>query len=177
MPRRMNTPQRMNAPAPTMFPHTVTVYNVSVETDKTSIQSKTTNYITILRGVLLDASKAVNVRESGLEGADAVNLYIPFNVEAVDGVTGKPKKYMPPIEFWRAEDKTGAWTLAISNKSASGDGYTFFVKGEVLPPEGTKPELVADVVEAAYDDAYRITKIDTKDFGSSDMQHWEVGAV
>jgi len=167
----------MNASQSTMFPHTVTVYNVAVETDKITFESKTVNHITILRGVFLDESKGVNVRESGLEGADAANLSIPFNVKAVDGVTGAGKKYMPPIEFWRAEDKTGAWTLAISNKNASGDGYTFFVKGVALPPEGTKPELVADVVEAGYDGVYRITKIDTKDFGSPDMQHWEVGGV
>lgn len=177
LPQRMSAPRRMNAPNNTMFPHMVTVYNVSVETDRDTLQSKVTNHITILRGVLLDETKAVNVRSSGLEGADAVNLYIPFNVKAVDGLTGKEKGYMPPIEFWRAEDKSGAWTLAISNRNASGDGYTFFVKGESLPPEGTKPELVADIVEAAFDGVYHITKIDTKDFGSPDMMHWEVGGV
>lgn len=158
-----------------MFPHTVTIYNVSTETDKATFESTVVNHITILRGVLLDASKAVNVRESGFEGADAVNLYIPFDVEAVDGITGKPKKYTPPIEFWRAEDKSEMWTLAISKKGASGDGYTFLAKGEVLPPEGTKPELVANVVEAGNDDVYNITKVDTKDFGG--LQHWEVGCV
>ena len=34
-------------------------------------------------------SKAVNVRESGLVGADSVNLYIPFAVEAVDAATNQ----------------------------------------------------------------------------------------
>lgn len=157
-----------------MFPHTIALYNVEV-IPGAGYKDTVINHITFLRGVLLDASKAVNVRESGYEGADAVNLYIPFDVEAVDASTGKPKKYTPPIEFWRAEDKSEMWTLAISKKGASGDGYTFLVKGEVLPPEGTKPELVANVVEAGNDDVYNITKIDTKDFGR--LQHWEVGAV
>lgn len=175
-PKRMNHPRRMNAaPAPSMFPHTVTVYNVSVETDKTTFQSVTTNHITILRGVLLDETKAVNVRESGLEGADAANLYIPFEVEAVDGVTGEEKQYMPPVEFWKSEDKAGAWTLAISKRSAPGDGYTFFVKGVAMPPDGLKPEKVAEVVEANYDGVYHISKVDTKDFGG--LTHFEVGGV
>lgn len=175
-PKRMNHPRRMNAaPAPSMFPHTVTIYNVSVETDKTTFQSATTNHITVLRGVLLDKTKAANVRESGLEGADAATLYIPFGVEAVDGVTGKPKKYIPPIGFWKSEDKSGTWTLAISKGSVPGDGYTFVVQGIALPPEGVKPEMVAEVVEANYDNVYHISKVDTKDFGG--LAHFEVGCV
>lgn len=164
-----------------MFPHTITLYNVSVETDKDTYKSTTVNHITILRGVLLDASKAVNVRESGLEGADAVDLYIPFNVEAVDGLTGEPKRYMPPIEFWRTEDRSEYWTLAITVKAPNLDGYTFFIKGVALPPETDdegrpiKPEMVARVVEGMYDHVYNITKVDEKDFGS--LKHWEVGGV
>ena len=44
-------------------------YNVEVETDPDTIKSTVINHITILRGVFLEASKAVNVRESGLESA------------------------------------------------------------------------------------------------------------
>ncbi len=177
--RRMHVPRRRNTPgrAGTMFPHTVTVYNVEVSTDKETFQSRTVNHITLLRGVLLEAVKAVNVRASGLEGADAVDLYIPFAVKAFDGLTGAEKTYLPPVEFWRSEEKEKHWTLAITAKGSSLDGYTFFVKGEALPPEGVKPALVAEVVEAAYDGSYHITKIDTKDYGSPDMQHWEVGGV
>lgn len=168
-PRRMGARERNSA----MFPHAVTLYNVAVETDKATFASTVVNHITILRGVLLDASKAVNVRESGLVGADAVNLYIPFGVEAVDAVTGKAKQYMPPVEFWRAGDKDPYWTLAVSAKGSSLDGYTFFIKGAALPPEGTPPDKVAERVEAMYDHVYNITKIDEKDFGT--LRHWEVG--
>ena len=68
-------------------PHTVTIYNVTQEQDQ-DFNDTQKSYITVIRGVMLQASKAVNVRESGLEGADAVNLYVPFASLAVDGVTG-----------------------------------------------------------------------------------------
>ena len=75
-------------------PHTVTIYNVSHETDPETFRDVATAYITVIRGVFLEASKAVNVRQSGLEGADAVNLYIPFSAPAVDGLTGSEKRYV-----------------------------------------------------------------------------------
>lgn len=146
-------------------PHTVTVYNSVIETDKTTFKETETLYTTILRGVFLDASKGVNVRESGLEGADAVTLYIPFAVEAVDGTTGDVKKYVGPQEFYNAEDKTGLWTLSVKGNG----GTTFFIKGEYV----TDNEAVA----LAHDDCYNLTKVDMKDFGSADMQHWECGGV
>lgn len=147
-----------------MFLHTVTVYNVSKETDQSTFEENEVNYITILRGVLLDASKASNVRTSGLEGADAVNLYIPFSVTAVDGVTGKEKKYVGPMEFWRATDKTDIWTLST-------DRNTFFIKGEAVEPDKT-----VSYIEMMHDGVYTVTKVDEKDFGG-DMSHWEVGGA
>ena len=43
-----------------MFPHTVTLYNVSVETDPATLEERTINHITVLEGVLLDAVKGKN---------------------------------------------------------------------------------------------------------------------
>lgn len=169
--RRMNRPARMGAKPSTMFPHTVTVYNVETELDKTTFQDVTINHITILRGVLLEARKAVNVRESGLEGADAATLYIPFSVQGVDGVTGKQKWYVPPAEYWDMADKSEVWTLSISSRNPNVNGNTFFIKGEVV-----EPDLDAQDIEIKYDDVYDLTKIDPKDFGSLGMQHWEIGA-
>lgn len=170
-PVRMNMPRRMDAPeAPTMFPHTITMYNVEIGTDPATFKDKLVNHITVLRGVLLDASKAVNVRESGLVGADAVNLYIPFNVNAVDGVTGKPKRHVDPLEFWRADDKSGLWTMSVGGTKTHGvNGSCFFVKGEAV-----HPDLSVDKIEMMYDDVYDITTIDKKDFGG--LPHWEIGA-
>lgn len=145
-------------------PHTVTLYNVTKETNPQTFEDEITNNITILSGVFLDASKATNVRQSGLEGADAVNLYIPFSVDATDGITGRKKDYCPPMEFWATEDKAGLWTLTT-------DRNTFVVKGEVVEDESE------EYINMAHDGVYTVTKVDEKDFGSPHMQHWEVGAV
>lgn len=153
-----------------MFPHTVTVYNVEIATDQATLRDTAVNHITVLTGVFLDAAKAVNIRQNGLEGADAVNLYIPFDVEAVDGVTGKPKRYIGPLEFWRAEDKSGLWTMSIGSTRTRGvSGSCFLVKGEAV-----HPELDAQTIEMMYNHVYDITSIDEKDFGG--LRHWEVGA-
>lgn len=166
MPTRMNRPRRMNAAeAPPMFPHTVTIYNAAVEYDD-DYNETLRNHITVLRGVLLDESKAANVRTSGLEGADAAILYIPFTVDAVDGITGEKRKFIPPLEFWRLEDHSGYWT--ISTGSGKRDSSSFFIKGEVVEPERDR-----DFLEGAYDSVYSVTKVDEKDFG--DLKHWEVG--
>jgi hypothetical protein len=148
-------------------PHTVTIYNVAQEQDQ-DFNDTQKSYITVIRGVMLQASKAVNVRESGLEGADAVNLYIPFASLAVDGVTGQEKRYVGPQEFWRAADKSGIWTLSTDGNG----GTTFFVKGEVVEPDKTE-----QMIEMLYDDVYKVTKVDMKDFGSAAMQHFEVGGA
>lgn len=149
-------------------PHIVTIYNVTQETDQETFRDTQKSYITVIRGVMLQASKAVNVRESGLEGADAVNLYIPFASPAVDGVTGQEKRYVGPQEFWRAADKSGIWTLSTDGNG----GTTFFVKGEVVEPDKTE-----QMIEMLYDDVYKVTKVDMKDFGSAAMQHFEVGGA
>lgn len=149
-------------------PHTVTIYNVTQETDPTTFKDVQHTYITVIRGVFLEAAKAANVRKSGLESADAVNLYIPFTSPAVDGVTGATKRYVGAMEFWRTEDKSEIWTL-----SADGNGgTTFFANGEVVEPEKTEEQI-----EMLYDEVYKVTKIDRKDYGSPDMQHFEVGGA
>lgn len=145
-----------------MFPHTVTLYTVVTEEDPSTFEETTTNYITILRGVLLDAVKAKNVNESGLEGADSVALYVPKDVEAVDGVTGEKKQYVGPVEFWKMEDRSGFWTLSVGENS-------FFVKGEAVHPDWSGQKI-----DAAYGDVYNINTVDFKDFGG-EMSHWEIG--
>ena len=126
--------------------------------------SRTAYAITLLRGVLLDEAKAANVTKSGLESADAVNLYIPADVRASDGVTGAPKRYAGAAEFRNADDPSGLWTLTV-------DGKTFFVRGEAVHPDWDAQKL-----EAAYDGVYNVTNVDFKDFGG-EMRHWEVGGA
>lgn len=144
-------------------PHTVTVYNTEIVRDPETYKDVVINHITVLQGVLLDASKGENVKATGMESADAVNLYVPFTVQAVDGVTGEAKQYAGAKAFWQAEDKSGLWTFSTG-------GNTFFVKGIV-----TEPDKSFMTIDLKYDDVYLVTKVDAKDFGSPDMQHWEVG--
>ena len=160
MPTRMSVPRRMNAPPmPTMFPHTVTLYQTEIiKGDK--YNDKIVNHITVLDGVLLIESKAANVRATGLEGADAANLHIPFGVKATDGVTGKEKTYVDPVEGWKADlDKSEIWTIAVG---------TVFIKGCVVEPDKNR-----DALEMGYDGVYEATKVDKLDFGG--FPHWEVG--
>ena len=140
-------------------PHAVTLY-LAIEDE---VDFTTTHYITVLEGVLLDSSKAANIRATGLVSADAANLYIPFSVRAIDGESGAEKHYAEPKEFNKAVDKSMLWTL---------DERCFFVKGEVVDVEANFQNINKD-----HDDVYRVTKVDRKDFGSADMQHWEVGGA
>lgn len=143
------------------FPHTVTLYNIT--------QDKTGPNITVLRGVFFDAAKASNVRTSGLEGADSVNLYIPFNVDATDGISLFKKNYVGEKEYEKAADKTDIWTLFAG---AGANSACFFVKGEVVEPDKNY-----QYINGNYDDVYKVTKVDEKDFGTQDMRHWEVGGA
>lgn len=146
-------------------PHAVTIYNIVRETDLSTLKEVDHVYITILRGVMLQASKGANVRESGLEGADAANLYIPFAVEAIDGKTGEAKTYAKPQEFFKATDRSGLWTLSYNGNG----GDTMFVKGEFVSDDMTDVQ--------SHDDCYNVTKVDAMDYGSADMQHFSVGGV
>lgn len=147
-------------------PHTVTLY-YATEDPVTFTQLVN---ITILHGVFFDAAKAANVRTSGLEGADSVNLFIPFGVDAYDGLYAgldehPRKKFVGPKEYEAAADKSGLWTMDVGVNC-------FFVKGEVVEPGKS-----FQYINANYDDVYKVTKVDEKDFGSPAMQHWEVGGA
>lgn len=145
-------------------PHTVTVYNAHENVDTL----KNEYNITVLEGVLLDISKGANVMKSGLENADAAILFVPFSVKAVNGITGKRQTYLEPKEYERAENKGLHWTLRTGGQSSSKD--CFFVKGRVVEEDAD-----FQAINAYHDDVYRVSSVDPRDFGSADMQHWEVG--
>lgn len=143
-------------------PHIVTLYNMTVTTDPDTFEDVTVNNITILQGVFLEARKATNVIRSGLEGADAVSLYIPFDVTATDAQTGAQKTFASPMVYWASEDKSGLWTLTT-------DKNTFFVKGVAVE------DMSEEAINLLHDGVYTVTKVDEKDFGRPHMRHWEVG--
>lgn len=139
-----------------MFPHTITLYYEYEDPVTFEVSSQ----ITVIKGVLVDASKGANLRQSGLENADAVNVYIPYDATATDGLTLLKKRYITPKEYELATDKGELWTLD--------DKHSFFVKGKIV--ESGKDY---QYINTAYDDVYRITKVDNKDFGG--LKHFEVG--
>lgn len=148
-----------------MFPHTVTVYN-TLEDINTGIN---TYNITILRGVFLDISKGSNVMKSGIVNADAATLYIPMSIKAVNALTGEEQTFIGGKEYERLEDVSKFWTLRTSGGSSTQD--CFFVKGEVVEQSGYES------MRKQYDFVYDISSVDTRDFGSKSMWHWEVGGV
>lgn len=174
-------------------PHVVTLFNVIQDTDPETFEEVEQSYVTILTGVFLDAVKAVNVRTSGLEGADSVSLFIPFSVTAIDAETMLEKSYVGPQEFWALsdEERRKHWTLSIEGNG----GETFFVKGSPIVRLATEDYdaigssdgfLVGAVTTEDYlsvkraravDESYTVTKVDIKDFGHASMRHWEVGGA
>lgn len=137
-------------------PHIVTLYNMT----------KGVPNITVLDGVFLDISKGANVIASGLESADAATLFIPFSIEAVNGATGQAQFFVGAKEYERLEDKSAYWTL----NPAGASNECFFVKGMHVAEDGNYQSI-----NSYYDDVYRVTSVDTYDYGSESMQHWEVG--
>lgn len=136
-----------------MFPHTVTIYhNPNGEVDS----------ITILRGTLLDESPTAEVSTRGYSGVDKAVLYVPFQVKALDGLTHALKRYAAPVEFEQAEGKNSLWTFF--------PGTSFFVKGEVVEPDMDRQQI-----EEKHPSVYEVVSVATRDFGSPDMRHWEVG--
>ena len=166
-------------------PHVVTLYNVSED----PISLEVSYNITILDGVFLDRAQAANIEKSGLRDADSASLFIPFSVHAYEpreltperayvgeatvgvavvGVTERRKTYIPPKAYRNLQDKTGYWTIEAGGVSSGVD--CFFVKGVMVSMEGYR------MIREYYDDVFDVTTVDTRDFGSADMQHWQVGA-
>ena len=144
-------------------PHVVTVYNVSENPDTLEVERN----ITVLHGVFLDISKADNVQKSGLENANAATLYIPFDVKAYDPRTNKAKAYVLPRQYSLLADKSNCWTLQTGGDASAAP--CFFVKGIVAE------ELGLGALRNQYDFVYDVTSVNTHDFGSAAMQHWQVG--
>lgn len=110
---------------------------------------------TILQGVFWDDKKAVNQIQSGLQDADEVLIIIPFSVNS-------DKQYISSKEFEKLEDRTGYFTLSEGDRIVQGE-IGFEITGKVSD------------LDKQYE-AFTITSVDTKDFGSPHMRHWEVGA-
>lgn len=129
-----------------MFNGCCTVFNRVY--DKTSRLDKWVG--TQINDVFWGDCKAANIIKAGLENADSAMIYIPFDCQ---------KQYKKAKAF--EESPEGYFTLR------PGD---LIVKG-LVDFEGTDTQI-----KAKFDDVVTITSVDTMDYGSPDMQHWEVGA-
>lgn len=109
---------------------------------------------TLLNAVHWENNKATNVLTSGISQADSTCVMIWFSVEA------EGKTYLPPKQYAALPpDQVGKhWTLAQQDR---------LVKGNV-------PDAPINDVVAQNDDVITITSVDTMDYGSPAMQHWEV---
>ncbi len=108
---------------------------------------------TVLYGVFWDDKKAMNRLQSGLENADEVFIAIPFAVSS-------KRQYIAPKEFERLEDKSNYFTLKEEDRIVQGE-IDFEITGKVSD------------LDKQYE-AFTITSVDTKDFGSPHMKHWEI---
>ena len=131
-----------------MFNDVCTVYNKYVDNGVEKWQR------TVLTGVFWDGVRGANFRKTGLESADSVNILIPHFVTADKGFV-KSKAWLA------LEDKSNSWTLQAGDTIIKGDiSYNVVMSSKELEQ---------------FDDCFKITKVDYKDFGS-DLDHWEVGA-
>ena len=104
----------------------------------------------LIDNVFWDDSKSVNLN-LGYENADEVNVYIPKSQNDLSGYV-EPKQY---------KGGNGTWTLE------NGD---IIVKGNVDEEEIS---MIKELTKK-YDNTFTITLVDDKDFGSSNMQHFEI---
>lgn len=103
-----------------------------------------------IENVFWDDSKGINLNR-GHDKADNVNIFIPKNQNDMSG-------YVEPKYYIGLND---TWTLK------KGD---FIVKGQTFESEVLN---IKELMEE-YNDVFTITVVDNKDFGSSDMQHFEI---
>jgi len=88
---------------------------------------------------------------------DFTSVYISF---------ARGADYLKSREWQALTDKSSNWTLQI---------------GDVIVKGSVNDELVAGTfslsdLERIYDDVLIIASVDTNDFGSRNMQHWEITA-
>lgn len=114
-----------------------------------------------LYGVMWQDVHGVNIEDKGLAVADHTDIYIPFSV-----IT--KQNYALPKVFNTISDRGKMFTFK------PGD---IVVKGIIDLDLVGEPGKDEKVLKKTHDNVRIIKSVDTYDFGSGDMQHWEVVAV
>lgn len=107
---------------------------------------------TVLRDVSWQAGRQHAFTQDGVSGGSVADVYIPFSVDA------EGKRYLLPKQF-----TPEGWTLQKKD---------YLVKG-VCPYEHGLASPVSELL-SRYDDVVTITGVETCDFGSAALAHWEV---
>lgn len=110
---------------------------------------------TVVHGVHWDETEAINRVASGISDIDKVVVVIPFRADA-------SREFLAPDVFEAKENKRDYFTLKPSDRIVKG-AKDFEITGKVSD------------LDRLYD-AHIILSVDTKDFGSPRLHHWEVGA-
>ena len=122
-------------------------------------------YLTILRGVMLQALNGRSTRFRGDADENSAVLYVPFSVHARNEA-GESVSFLPPLEYARCSDPEKHWTLQPEGTGAG--RCSFFVKAE-LSGACTLAEA-----RRTCDDVYIVAGYYVHDYGSPSMRHYEV---
>lgn len=90
----------------------------------------------------------------GNQDNDFTLVFIPF---------ARGANYLKPRKWQALASKSGSWTLQIGDVIVKG-----LVSDELVAGTFTLSDL-----KRTYDDVLAIASVDTRDFGSSNLQHWE----
>lgn len=125
-----------------------TIYNRYTDKD-TRLETYKRTY---LQNVFWNSIAGISKIKNGIENSDQAKIIIPFSVTS-------DSAYLKPKEFKTLTIKEGYFTFSANDKIAKGE----------IPENVSMKEL-----ENLYDDVLNITSVDTLDYGSSEMRHWEV---
>jgi hypothetical protein len=102
-----------------------------------------------------DNSKGITKTTLSDESADKAIIVIPYTQNRLSSMT-----FIKPKAFDALVSKTGYWTINTSDKIAM----------------GTIPDTIdIEDLEKLYDDVLNVSYVDSRLFGSDDMQNIEVG--
>lgn len=117
---------------------------------------------THLKGINWQGAKAATVGDKGLLTDDYVEIHVPFDVYA------EGKEYQRPKAWAQLKDEEKDKTFTFNN----GD---ILVKGIIaFDLTGPKPNNL-QTLRNQYDDVLQILSVVTCDYGSPELQHWELG--
>ena len=136
-------------------PHTVSLINFHNDTP----------YLTVLRGVMLQALNGQSVQRRGDQDEANATLFVPLSVRAANSA-GESVSFLPPRDYARCADPDLYWTLQTEGGSAG--RCSFFVKGEI--------PAACSLAEARerYDYVYVVAGWQLHDYGSINLQHFEI---